>query len=143
MPIRTNLVNTFKVNTIIESYPIANGVTVNRGDLLQFSEIEGTVYVTNVIDESKNIDAIAINTGIGNNSLDIPCYILVYRNRYLNLADYPHIVLSQFTHDELYKVKISDHISASCTDISKCNCNLISKYSCDNLNTYGVRNISA
>lgn len=153
MSIRDNLRDTFKVKAETETYVVADGITVGRGDLLHIvkgsysidmmEDIDGgssgKTYevVTNVIGDEDTVDAIAIHTADSKEKVE--CYVLVYRTKYRNLNNFPHIVLEQFTHEEIRKKKISTNISASCNAISKVPCNLISRYSCDNLNTFGVR----
>ena len=137
MSIRDNLRDTLKVKAETEEYTVANGITVGRGDLLHVVEVNGAEYITNVIGDDDTVDAIAIHTADAGESVE--CYVLVYRTKYRNLNNFPHIVLEQFTHEEIRKKKISANISASCNAISKVPCNLISRYSCDNLNTFGVR----
>lgn len=137
MSIRDNLRDTFKVKAETETYVVADGITIGRGDLLHITELNGVEYITNVIGDDDTVDAIAIHTADAGESVE--CYVLVYRTKYRNLNNFPHIVLEQFTHEEIRKKKISANISASCNAISKVPCNLISRYSCDNLNTFGVR----
>ena len=152
MPIRDNLRNTFKVKAETEIY--SADTAISRGDLLHIipDAVHGSIeqdtngnilssvtyeVVTNVIGDDDTVDAIAIHTADAKEPVE--CYVLVYRTKYKNLNNFPHIVLEQFTHDEIRKKKISANISASCNAISKVPCNLISRYSCDNLNTFGVR----
>lgn len=138
MAIRTNRDgNSFKVNTEIEPYPIANEIVVKRGDLLRFITINNAVYVTNVFNEGDRTDAIAIVSG--SNLKVIPCYILTYRNKYRDLKKYPYVVLSQFTNRELKTLAIKTQISTLCSAISNNKGELISRYNCDNLNQFGVR----
>ena len=140
MPIRVNNCNPFTINTLIENYPIATGITVQRGDLLKITEVEGVSYVTTTINGDEAVDAIAIHSGSGGTT--IPCYVLMYRATYDELSIYPHIVLCQFTNGELRRILISRQISKACSAISVHPCNLISRYTCDNLNTFGARTTS-
>lgn len=137
MSIRDNLRDTFKVKAETEDYIVAEGITVGRGDLLHITTVDNTEYVTNVIGDDDTVDAIARHTADAGESVE--CYVLVYRTKYKNLNEFPHIILEQFTHEEIRKKKIKGNISAACDSVSKIPCNLISRYTCDNLNTFGVR----
>ena len=137
MSIRDNLRDTLKLKAETEEYVVAEGITVGRGDLLHIVEVDGAEYITNVIGDDDTVDAIAIHTADAGESVE--CYVLVYRTKYRNLNEFPHIVLEQFTHEEIRKKKIKGNISAACDSVSKIPCNLISRYTCDNLNTFGVR----
>lgn len=149
MPIRDNLRNTFKVKAETEMY--STNTAVSRGDLLHIipnmyrgdivvgSDENSKVYevVTNVIGDDDTVDAIAIHTAKAGDLVE--CYVLVYRTKYKNMNELPHIILEQFTHEEIRKKKIKNNISKSCDSVSKVSCDFLSRYTCDNLNNFGVR----
>lgn len=137
MAIKDNLKSNFNIHAEIESYLVADGVTVGRGDPLKIVTQNGTDCVTNVIENEESVDAVAINTGSSGDK--IQCYIFIYREQYKNLVGLPYVLLSQFTYKELRRLHIQNHISTSSNSVGKIPCNVLSKYTCNNLNTYGVR----
>lgn len=110
MPVRiNNPVNTYKLNTNIETYQIVPDITIKRGDLLSFTEIDGVVCVTNIIDSNNMINAIALNSS-SDSTTSIRCYkINEYSRKCSDISNCTGSLLSSMTCDEInaYGVRIN------------------------------------
>lgn len=71
------------------------------------------------------------------------CVYEITYNTHGDLAQYPHYLLKQFTHQELRDLSIRDNISAACDNLANYVCGDIGTgwLSFENLQTYGMRKV--
>lgn len=62
-------------------------------------------------------------------------------NRHEMLAVYPHYLLMQFTHQEMYEETIDDYISAKWNNISGYNAETLESIHCEHLVNFGMRKV--
>lgn len=66
--------------------------------------------------------------------------VIVY-NTHEALSVYPHYILMQFTHQELYDTAIDDNISATCDNITNYTMESFESVSCENMANFGMRKV--
>lgn len=137
MPIRDNLTNTYKLQAETETYVVADGITIGRGQLIRVITVNGVEQVTNVIGDDDLVDGATLHAASAGETVE--CYVFVYRTKYKDLELYPYVVLEQFTYDELRKKKLKNYVSTATSAVVNTPCNVLDQYSCDNLDKYGVR----
>lgn len=62
-------------------------------------------------------------------------------NRHSMLAIYPHYLLEQFTHQEVYEETIEDAISATCDNIANYTAERLESIHCEHLLNFGMRKV--
>lgn len=100
MSIRTNQ-NGFSINAALLLYPVAEGITIGRGDPVKFVSDTGaeTLSVSNQIGMDEQVDGVARTPGDYGDEISV--YVFKYRNSYGDLKGVFHSIMGYFTHGEL------------------------------------------
>lgn len=132
----TNTV-TYTLRGLMDRLEIICGVG-NYAVILKVDEYKIDIAVrVRIKDLIKTIDTMLANMIPAN----MICTYSVIQNSHNDLSQYPHYLLAQFKHQELFDAVIDVNISSTCDNITNYTMESFESVSCENMANFGMRKV--